>query len=396
MRHVSERFRRHGYRAYREIEEWNQWALVLLVSTFGACGGDDVGPTSPPPAALTPTTLSLSEARIEFAAVPRGQQVLTAIVRDQDGVAMDGVAITWSSSDPEVAELAMTAEARSIIVHPGVQGSTEVTAQIGGLSETVAVVVDIPLLAFLSRLGDYPDEFDDIEIFVVDVDGTHRRKVTTGTGSAGMPQWSPDGERIAFHRSTADGVQIYSIRPNGRDLQQLTWPPGDNRDPHWSPDGTRIAFSSDRDGNGEIYMMDSDGSNQVNLTIDPDGDAEPRWSPDGGAIAFTSDRTGDIDVYVVDVDGSDLVDVSNGDGRDGSHRWSPDGSRLAFEGVRLGYSEIFVVDRDGSGLANVTNHPASNDRDPECLRMGRRSRSPQGATASRCGAWPPTDPTRCA
>ena len=39
--------------------------------------------------------------------------------------------------------------------------------------------------------------------------------------------------------------------------------------PEYSPDGSKIAFVSGRDGNGEIYLMNADGSGVKNLTNDP-------------------------------------------------------------------------------------------------------------------------------
>ncbi len=51
--------------------------------------------------------------------------------------------------------------------------------------------------------------------------------------------------------------------------------------PAWSPDGTKIAFHSDRDGNDEVYVMDADGSNQTRLTNNHAFDFGPAWSPVG-------------------------------------------------------------------------------------------------------------------
>lgn len=60
--------------------------------------------------------------------------------------------------------------------------------------------------------------------------------------------------------------------------------------PDWSPDGTKIAYASFATGGGDIYVMGADGSHQTRLTTDPARDLGPAWSPNGTKIAFLSTR----------------------------------------------------------------------------------------------------------
>ena len=85
--------------------------------------------------------------------------------------------------------------------------------------------------------------------------------------------------RIAFVSDRDGNVEIYVMDADGSNLTNLTNNPAYDWLPVWSPDGSRIAFVSDRDGNWEIYVVDADGSNLTNLTNNPADDLLPAWSP---------------------------------------------------------------------------------------------------------------------
>ena len=84
---------------------------------------------------------------------------------------------------------------------------------------------------------------------------------------------SPDGRRIVF-ASGQDGallepdsnVDIHVMDLDGSDRVQVTSDPGIDLQPTWSPDGTRLLFSSNRGGSGNLYVMDDDGGNVAQVT----------------------------------------------------------------------------------------------------------------------------------
>jgi Tol biopolymer transport system component len=105
-------------------------------------------------------------------------------------------------------------------------------------------------------------------------------------------------------------------------IDRLPNPAAKDQVPDWSPDGSRIAYHSDATGGGDIYVMNADGTAQTRLTTDPALDFGPAWSPDGTQIAFLSDRTPSQGVSVMNADGSDQHPV-HPYGRQAVPAWQP-------------------------------------------------------------------------
>jgi hypothetical protein len=142
-------------------------------------------------------------------------------------------------------------------------------------------------------------------LWVADIDGTHRGKLTS---AADQPAWSPNGRRIAFVR----GGFVWTVRVDGLDERRLAV----GAHPAWSPDGKRIAFDRDGhvitvrwagggarvagDGEDPAYAPDGrlavvlDGEVVVGGSVVAEGEA-PAWSP-AGALAYVRDNT----IYVGD------------------------------------------------------------------------------------------------
>ena len=213
----------------------------------------------------------------------------------------------------------------------------------------------------------------DIDVYVMNADGSGQQNLTRNVAQDDSPAWSPDGQKIAFlsNRDAKPGGQfppatdIHVMNADGSDPQNLTRTPAGEGQPVWSPDGQQIAFERVVGGVGsrnfEIYVMNADGSGQRRLTSNPAFDGAPVWSPDGQKIAFTRVRSmrehGDRnwEVYVINADGSGERNLTRNPAGDGHPVWSPDGKTIGFVSNRFGNGDIYVVNVDGSGLRNLTH-----------------------------------------
>jgi Tol biopolymer transport system component len=224
-------------------------------------------------------------------------------------------------------------------------------------------------IAFESDVGN-----GNLEIYVMNANGSRRTRLTNNSASDYNPSWSPDGQHIAFVSDRNGNYEIYVMNADGSGLTRLMdnlsrgWKPSFWS---WSPDGRRIAFYSRHDGNDEIYVMNADGSGAICLTNNLADDRSPSWSPDGRRIAFASNRDGNWEIYIMNADGNGVTRLTNNSADDRLPSWSPDGRRIAFASNRDGNWEIYIMNADGNGVTRLTNNSA-DDQLPSWSPDGRR------------------------
>jgi Tol biopolymer transport system component len=196
-------------------------------------------------------------------------------------------------------------------------------------------------------------------------------QLTTHLADDRAPDWSPDGQYIAFHSSRDGDYDIYIMDRRGEShyLRKVTDDPEDDwndYDASWSPDGRQIAFMSERHGNRELYVMNINGSHVRRLTQTERDEKQPAWCPGEDSIAFER-RTGRPQVYLMDVNDKSEIALTDSLGRNSSPKWSPDGQRIVFastrdpENTENAWPEIYVMHRSGAEQTRLTFNSADDD-----------------------------------
>ena len=134
--------------------------------------------------------------------------------------------------------------------------------------------------------------------FVIDL-ATRKRKLLARDASSG--DWSPDGSRIVFvserdhlNKSCYEGScsydpQLFVMKADGSAVRRLVpgKPKGSSFSPDWSADGQRVAFSSDRiapnrHASDELFSISPLGKCLTRLTNGSPGSGSPAWGPGTG------------------------------------------------------------------------------------------------------------------
>lgn len=196
-------------------------------------------------------------------------------------------------------------------------------------------------------------------IWVIDVDGTDRRQVTSDFAES--PDWSPDGATIAF--GGFDGLWFVDALGCNQRLVFETdhW----IRDVEWMPDGSAIILEmSDPEGApSHLYSLSMPDFELTQLTFEG-SNAEPALSRDGDEIVFRIYERGvGHPIFVMNSDGSDQRFLYDHQFANDFHpSLSPDSDRVAVEAIRDGTSVLSIVTRADGSTTDLVSSPFGEPR----------------------------------
>jgi TolB protein len=193
--------------------------------------------------------------------------------------------------------------------------------------------------------------------FRMDRDGTHKRDLTRdskefayGFGA------SPDGRRIAYHKS----YRVYVADADGSNPRQIQTGQPFNFAPAWSADGKHLLFVAGEHYNCHPYIVAADGTGLRKLAdragyrgviefLDvPDfhgGSSDiPAWSAVGESVYYTASIGPSVELFRVSLDGQSARLTRTAEGSRHYHPTpSPDGRWLAYGSKRSGIRQLYVM-----------------------------------------------------
>ena len=261
------------------------------------------------------------------------------------------------------------------------------------------------------------DNLECDQIFIMSVDGSGQRMVSTGKGRTTCSYIFPHQNKILYSSThladaacpprpdyskgyvwavypgfdifTAEGVFLESINDcalkkhkpgeNPCGPTQLTKTPGYDAEATISEDGKKIVFTSLRNGDLDIYTMDANGKHVKQLTHELGYDGGPFFSPDRKWIVYRAYhpktdqeiaeykdllkqnqiRPTTLEIWVMKADGSAKRQLTNLKAASFAPSFFPDGRRILFSSNLgstggMGNFELYAINTDGSDMERIT------------------------------------------
>ncbi len=205
-------------------------------------------------------------------------------------------------------------------------------------------------------------------------DSYKSKQLTHGDSDNYSPTFSPDGTEIAFASFRLDNGEIYLMDLDGRIRRRVTFTTDFNdSSPAFLTTPNYIFYSSEPKSSREVkVVIQSSGSTPIyagfNLThihskvtraVLPVsfGARVPRTSPVENQVIYESNADGNLELYLLNLDGLDLVRITSADVEpkritfnetdDGSPAFFPDGKRIVFVSSRGEVNQLYTMDIDG-------------------------------------------------
>jgi dipeptidyl aminopeptidase/acylaminoacyl peptidase len=244
----------------------------------------------------------------------------------------------------------------------------------------VAVSPDGERIAYVTSEFDAEANERLSSLFVVPSDGSKDPYRLSRASTASAPQWSPDGERLAFlaardedsallaakddpdeepaDEETEPETQLWSFNlARGGDARQLTTFEEGVREFDWGPESERVVVTArDPTEDQQAYLEQREDNGPIEVDR-----LQHKYDGEGWLDDVTSY------LFIVDVASRETtrLDTAYGGGAREpatglAPAWSPDGDRIAFLSTRgdrpdnATYSDVYTIRPDGTGLAQLT------------------------------------------
>lgn len=152
----------------------------------------------------------------------------------------------------------------------------------------------------------------DWELYRIKSDGTEQQRLTFNPGSH---DWHPNGHphsyRIIYESGTTGHENIYVINHDGSGKRKIGRDDSRRRVPDVSSTGTLITYMRYTGKNCDIWIMDYNGQNETRLTDNPGEDGHPAFSPDDKYIVYEEQKGSRENIIIIELATGKKTNITN-------------------------------------------------------------------------------------
>lgn len=200
--------------------------------------------------------------------------------------------------------------------------------------------------------------YSTFDIYVADLEGNIKRKLTDAPGYDAEATVSPDGKMIVFTSDRSGDLELYTMDINGKNVKQITSGLGYDGGAFFSPDSKKLIFRASRPTTPEeikeykellkqglvaptemeLYTCNIDGSDLKQITKLGKANWAPYFHPSGKKVIFSSnhasERGYDFNLFMINIDGTGLEQITFESNFNAFPMFSYDGKKIVFSSNR--------------------------------------------------------------
>lgn len=200
--------------------------------------------------------------------------------------------------------------------------------------------------------------FNQYDIYVANLKGEIRKRLTSSDGYDAEATISPDGKKIIFTSTRSGDLELWTMNVDGSGLKQITNELGYDGGAFFSNDSKYIVWRASRPKNQddvdtykgllkqglvqptnmELFIANADGTNQRQLTHLGGANWAPYFTPDNKSILFSSNHHNEsrrvFNIFKINVDGTGLEQITKDGIFDSFPMFSRDGKYISWSSNR--------------------------------------------------------------
>lgn len=212
------------------------------------------------------------------------------------------------------------------------------------------------------------------DLAILPAEGGYPRLLGVSNLPVSRPQWSPDGQWLAWgghqgvwifspftgesHRLLSDPISQLTLQESATVARQnegnALW-----ANVSWSPDGINLLYITEEEGGQELWLAKVDGASHRRIHRLDGRIFSRQWSPDGQKILFTSQNWDGVTggIWLLDIHTDQPICLSSENAcfyLRPLAAWTPAGNKIVFRSNRSGFAKLWQMSPDGNDVKQLT------------------------------------------